>query len=339
MPLFATEGGKQPLAQALFESFKNRIRCPTCPGNKGNPGFTLDSAGRCAKEGRARRYFSCQLSSGVRSKEDCRRASCSRYIQLASEQLKPTEFADVVRRTQATFEAGSEQHQTLGTYLSDSPPRVGPDASFFKQFCTPAQPKDSCDRDKPPTPSATPTLRSPADPAILKRKADNAPDELPEHHKKTCMGRGSDASSPIVDADTLRGQIRPLTDQLASILTTVCDLFEAVRSESRSPGTPERLTTKGSFGQSDAHPTTPSPSALDLDFLAQRAQFANRLAVQFKAAGKTRKKLLREQAKSVGVFALFENEVQKINGKHQGGAESGLREHQRACGGQVGARN
>ena len=43
---FVAEGGKFHLAEALFNAFKYKIRCPCCAGNLTQPGFIKDAAGK-----------------------------------------------------------------------------------------------------------------------------------------------------------------------------------------------------------------------------------------------------------------------------------------------------
>jgi hypothetical protein len=338
MPLFATEGGRQVLAQALFDSFKNRIRCPTCPGNKGNPGFTLDSAGKCSKEGRSRRYFSCQLSGGAGSKTGCRRASCSKYIQLASEQLKAAEFADTVRRIQARFEEGSEQHQTLGTYLASGPPHSRLTEGFFKQFHT-TSPASSgeADVDKPLTPSSTLSSTPPLSSGAPKRKAESPPADIPSDHAEKRLCDRDYRASVRRRSTPIRTQIKPLVDQLSTVLTTICEMLEIVQPEPQA--TPLTQHTARSCSAAPPSPTVahityveptldhkPSalvpPSRLDLDI--RRKEFALELATQFSTADNTGKKSLRKQAKAAGVFSYFEDEVQKSNPQHKSGIENRL---------------
>ena len=122
MPRFADEGGRQLLAQTLFDTYKHKIRCPTCPGTAGAQGYNLDSAGKSPADGFLQRYFACRQSNSRSSTEGCRRASCAKYIKHAYEQLKPDDFFDVVRRVRSRFEQGSEYYQALGTYLQSGLP-------------------------------------------------------------------------------------------------------------------------------------------------------------------------------------------------------------------------
>ena len=136
MPRFADEGGRQPLAQALFDSYKYKIRCPTCPGTVGAKGFNLDSAGKSSRDNRPRRYFACQRSNSRGSPDACRRASCAQYIRLARNQLKPLDFADIVRLVRDDFERGSESYNALGTYLPTGSSPISPNLSSPRRSST-----------------------------------------------------------------------------------------------------------------------------------------------------------------------------------------------------------
>ena len=163
MPRFADELGKRPLAQALFDSYRHKIRCPTCPGTGGSQGYNLDSAGKSSTDGLPRRYFACQRSNSRGSTECCRRASCAKYIELARGQLKPDDFSGVVRRVRSRFEQGSEYYQAIGTYLQSGlpsttpPPR--PSTSFLYSPTHPPSTSPTHPSTPPPTSPSLPPSR------------------------------------------------------------------------------------------------------------------------------------------------------------------------------------
>jgi hypothetical protein len=314
MPHFAIEGGRQPLAQELFDTFKNRIRCPTCAGNKGSQGFTLDSAGKCSRDGHPRRYFSCQFSKAAGSEASCRRASCSRYIQLAYEQLKPTEFADIVKRVQARFEEGSEYHQALATYLTGKP-----SDAFFKQFCVPRT---------QPTPESSSSDESQVTltdhpPVATKRKAESPSVDHSQDRscKRVCAGQGTDRKALV------RAEITSMVDDFSVILktrlTAICDILypAEIDSPTAQPSQP-----------SDAlhSPDTPGPLALSSPVSpveVARKEKALMLVAEFLTADGPRRKQLRKQAKAAQVFSYFENEIQKANSRRKTGLEGRIRQH------------
>jgi hypothetical protein len=51
---FVIEGGKFFLTEALFHSFKYKIRYPHCTGNPCEPGFIKDQAGKASNSSQAR---------------------------------------------------------------------------------------------------------------------------------------------------------------------------------------------------------------------------------------------------------------------------------------------
>lgn len=307
MPHFAVEGGRHPLAQELFDTFKNRIRCTTCPGNKGSQGFTLDSAGKCSRDGQPRRYFSCQFSKAAGSEASCRRASCTRYIQLAYEQLKPTEFVDVVKRVQARFEEGSEYYQALATYLTGKP-----SDAFFKQFCVSrTQPTSgSFSSDDSPVALADRT------PLALKRKAESLPVEHSQG-KRACVGPATDKKALVVKE--LTAVVDDFSIVLKTRLTAICDILYSTEIDLPPPtsDTVSSLNTPG--------PLTP-PSPVSPVEVVKREK-ARALVAEFWNADRTRRKHLRNQAKAEQVFSYFEDEIQKGNIRRQAGLEDRIRQH------------
>lgn len=87
MPQLCEEGGKRHLAESLWENHKYEIRCATCPGNQGKPGFIKDQAGKATADNLGRRYWTCQRSNGQGITQRCGRISCSELIHLAKNQL------------------------------------------------------------------------------------------------------------------------------------------------------------------------------------------------------------------------------------------------------------
>ena len=184
-----------------------------------------------SRDGQPRRYFSCQFSKAAGSEASCRRASCSRYIQLAYEQLKPTEFADIVKRVQARFEEGSEYHQALATYLTGKP-----SDAFFKQFCVPRT---------QPTPGSSSSDESQVTltdhmPVATKRKAESPSVEHLQDRscKRVCAGQVTDRKALV------RAEIASMVDDFSVILktrlTAICDILHP--AEIDIPHLPSPLT-------------------------------------------------------------------------------------------------
>src|ERR1700716_3545066 len=95
---FIAEGGKFHLAEALFNAFKYKIRCPRCAGNATQPGFIKDAGGKGGKDGQPRRLWACQRSNSRSATTRCGRATCTEYIDLARKQLDDEQFNDVLQR-------------------------------------------------------------------------------------------------------------------------------------------------------------------------------------------------------------------------------------------------
>ena len=310
MPHFAIEGGRHPLAQELFDTFKNRIRCPTCPGNKGSQGFTLDSAGKCSRDGQPRRYFSCQFSKAAGSEASCRRASCTRYIQLAYEQLKPTEFADVVKRVQAQFEGGSEYHQALATYLTGKP-----SDGFFKQFCVPrTQPtSESFSSDDSQVTWAVQTPPAP------KRKAESSSVEHSQarSRKRVCAGPATDKKALV--CEELTAIVDDFSIVLKTRLTAICDILYSTGIDLPPPtsDTVPSLNTPG--------PLTPSSTVSPVEVVKRQKALA--LVAEFWKADRPQRKHLRNQAKAEQVYLYFEDEIQKANTRRKAGLEDRIRQY------------
>lgn len=92
---FSPEGGRFHLAEALFDAAKLEIRCPTCPGNPGRPGFIKDQGGKADGESATRRLWACQRSNGSQQRSSgltCPRVSCTEFVDLARRVLPPQDF-------------------------------------------------------------------------------------------------------------------------------------------------------------------------------------------------------------------------------------------------------
>jgi hypothetical protein len=117
---FAIEGGKFFLADALFYSFKYRIRCPHCAGNLDKPGFIKDQAGKACNSGQARRQWACQQSNGKGITSKCPRASCTEYINLAIDQLDSTQVHSVIAQVCHQYPPHQAEYAHLQAYQPES---------------------------------------------------------------------------------------------------------------------------------------------------------------------------------------------------------------------------
>jgi hypothetical protein len=115
-PHFVLEGGKFHFAEALFNSFKFKIRCPYCIGNHLKPGFIKDEAGKGGKDGQSRRMWRCQRSNSRTATGPCSRATCTEYISLARKQLDQTQFAEVLERVCQSFPPEQAEFAALQGY-------------------------------------------------------------------------------------------------------------------------------------------------------------------------------------------------------------------------------
>jgi hypothetical protein len=116
---FVVEGGKFHLAEALFNKFKFKIRCPHCPGTPREAGFIKDQAGKGGLGGQQRRQWACQRSNSRSSNlPRCGRVSCTEYIDLAIRQLDPGEFADILDRVTQDFPPEQEEYTALQGYIN-----------------------------------------------------------------------------------------------------------------------------------------------------------------------------------------------------------------------------
>jgi len=116
---FVLEGGKYHLAEALHNAFKLRIRCPSCEGNLREPGFIRDQSGKSGLNGQQRRAWACQRSNSRSNKgPNCRRATCTKYINLAIQQLDKGQFADVLEQVCQKFPPEQEEYAALQGYCN-----------------------------------------------------------------------------------------------------------------------------------------------------------------------------------------------------------------------------
>ena len=118
---YVAEGGKFHLAEALFNAFRYKIRCPSCAGNPAQPGFIKDEGGKGGKQGQKRRQWKCQRSNARSAKSQCGRASCTEYIDLARQQLDHAQFDNVLQRVCQKFPPEQEDYATLQGYFNSSP--------------------------------------------------------------------------------------------------------------------------------------------------------------------------------------------------------------------------
>ena len=125
---FIAEGGKFHLAEALFDAFKYKIRCPDCVGNSTQPGFIKDEGGKGGKDRQKRRQWFCQRSNSRSVTSKCGRVSCTEYIDLARKQLDDTQFDGVLQHVCETFPPNQDEYAALQGYLNPSPGEpVAPD--------------------------------------------------------------------------------------------------------------------------------------------------------------------------------------------------------------------
>jgi hypothetical protein len=118
-PHFLIEGGKFHLAEALFDAFRFKIRCPYCEGNPREAGFIKDQGGKSGAGGQQRRLWACQRSNSRRTTTGrCSRASCTEYINQAILQLDPKQFADVFKRVCQRFPPEQDDYAALQGYAN-----------------------------------------------------------------------------------------------------------------------------------------------------------------------------------------------------------------------------
>lgn len=158
MPQYAIEGGKLHLAEALFSKFKYIIRCPTCPGIPGKPGFFLDSAGKPDANGFRRRAWACTWSNSSKTRCDgrrkCRRLQVSDFILLAVDSLAEDDFQSTLLDVSNRLDPADERYKALQAYSRKATPVVIP----FQ----PVKPRKKCPLQlllppSPPTSSSPPT--------------------------------------------------------------------------------------------------------------------------------------------------------------------------------------
>lgn len=339
MPRFALEAGRQPLAQALFTSHKHKIRCPTCPGCSGAQGFNLDSAGKSTTEGLPRRYFACQRSNRRGSTDDCRRVSCSKYIALARNQLKPADFSKVTKEVRDRFEQGSELYQALDTYLigQSSPstpcdtPRQPPERGFFARFAAPPRTGVDTEANLDPDGSAARAAKRKA--SDLQRRVEKRvrlEGDLP-----TVAGARSATTILVeeVNVDVValaRARLEPLLKSAAQLAGELQELYDRVldgtvvtsscarsfphsprlRTVPTLPSPAESCSVSVKRSECGDSPVSPSPSV----------EQVSSLVAAFWAADKIEKKDVRARAKAAGVFRSFEDEIRKGQTRGKSGA-------------------
>lgn len=119
---FVLEGGKYHLAEALFNAFKFKIRCPHCVGNPREAGFIKDQGGKGGPDGQRRRLWTCQRSNSRRATIGrCSRASCTEYIDLAIQQLQPTQFTELLDGVCQRFPPERDEYAALQGYANLDP--------------------------------------------------------------------------------------------------------------------------------------------------------------------------------------------------------------------------
>lgn len=216
-PRYASEGGKFELAEALFTTYCNHIRCPRCPSEPGRSGYIRDSAGKKTKEGENRRQWTCRMS-----KTSCRRLACTEYINEARIQLGHLDddprFSDVVKKTIASQPNIGTSLQEL--YLSPSTlPRTSVVAPTRRLPWIKSEPDvlspPPSDLESSPAfaPPSSPLLRS-----SIKRRADPDPQCQPSkielhkraasHRQKTASPRHTALLEAIEAVNTCYGQVR-----------------------------------------------------------------------------------------------------------------------------------
>jgi hypothetical protein len=123
-PGFSIEGGKLHLAESLFATWRFKIRCPNCVGNRLKPGFIKDEAGKGSKDGQSRRQWACQRSNGKGVTTKCPRASCTDFIALATQQLDPAVLATTISDVCARFPPDQEEYSNLRAYRGFLSPQL-----------------------------------------------------------------------------------------------------------------------------------------------------------------------------------------------------------------------
>lgn len=115
---YTLEGGRFYLAEALFDQHRFQIRCPNCEGTPGEPGFIKDQGGKGSPDGRARRQWACQRSNSKKTAllKRCGRVTCTEYIDLARQQLAPTQFQTVLAAVCQTVDSTKPEHLALQGY-------------------------------------------------------------------------------------------------------------------------------------------------------------------------------------------------------------------------------
>jgi hypothetical protein len=106
-------------ASTILQILYSRIRCPDCaPANLNKPGFIKDQGGKYDSEGRARRLWGCQRSNSRAAKQNCRRITCTEFIDLARQQLEEGEFGDALVNVCEEYPPEQEEYAGLKGYLT-----------------------------------------------------------------------------------------------------------------------------------------------------------------------------------------------------------------------------
>lgn len=114
---FAHEGGKLYLAEAFFSLYKYRLRCGSCDGNAGQPGYIKDQGGKASSD-RTHRLWACQRSNGRSALDKCPRLTCTNYIKLADSVLDISEFRAVVEHVCSENDPMQQGNLALQGYRS-----------------------------------------------------------------------------------------------------------------------------------------------------------------------------------------------------------------------------
>jgi hypothetical protein len=235
---FTIERGKFFLAEALFSQHKYAIRCPGCRGNPAKPGFIKDEAGSAGGQGKARRQWSCQRSNGKGITSPCSRASCTKYIEFAQQQLEPAQFNRIVSEVCARFPPQQEEYYDLQGYQAITP-----------------LPPSSLVLSSQPSIMISPSVQ----PNLNKRKAmdDEVPYYKAERHDRIQQRQ---EQTPCKAINAMESAIRPLTALvgMSTIWAKQLELINIFLAE--SPQQISTLNSSVSPGPS-ASSVSPGPSA------------------------------------------------------------------------------
>ena len=298
---YAPEGGKLFLAQAIFNAYRFLVRCPSCPGNPTKPGFIKDEAGKAPKDGYKRRQWACQMSNGKGVTSKCPRASCSEYIRLAQQQLKPTTFIHLVTQVCSTLVPDGEEWQALQAYLIEA--ELPSESSNCSIATTSTISKVS---------STITQTDSRTTPVNLKRRAYSEPPDAPskaDHpikkaRKETCqvekwLGSALEQLAPIIDvAERWKREYARLTalhDSEASLLPL---------ARSFSPPDVVELSLPLPISIPDSQPMSSQP-LIETPSPIDRMEQARSLADLFTKATRPNKFKVRQQAYKQGLGPEF----------------------------------